>query len=89
MAGLGFLMNERYETIFLAFSVALATYSVFAGMSHHKQKQALPLLALGVISIVLSRCVEHYEAPLAIVGALGITFAHLYNMHLHQKAHQH
>lgn len=87
--GLGFLMNERLETVFLVFSVLLATYSLVSGWRHHGQKRAFPVLMVGVLCIVASRLWEAYEPALAITGALGIVVAHLYNMRLHQRYHQH
>lgn len=87
--GLGFLMSERLETVFLVFSVVLATYSVVSGSRHHGQKQAFPVLAFGILCIGLSRVWEAYEPALAIVGALSIVAAHVYNMKLHQRYHQH
>lgn len=89
LLGLGFLMNERLETAFLVFSVILATYSVASGARHHGQKQAFPVLALGILCIGMSRVWEAYEPALAIVGALSIVAAHVYNMKLHQRYHQH
>lgn len=87
--GLGFLMNEQVETVFLAFSVVLASWSILAGMRHHGQTQALPILILASLAILLSRFTEAYEPLLAITGALGIVSAHLYNQFLHKRHHQH
>lgn len=87
--GLGFLMNEQLETAFLVFSVILASYSVLSGVKHHGQKQVLPVLAFGVLCIVTSRLWEAYEPALAISGALGIVWAHLLNLQLHKRVHQH
>lgn len=87
--GLGFLMNEQVETVFLGFSVLLASWSIVAGIRHHGQRQALPVLILASLAILLSRFTETYEPLLAIAGALGIVAAHLYNLHLHKRHHQH
>lgn len=87
--GLGFLMNEQVETVFLALSVVLASWSIVAGIRHHGQRQALPILVLASLAILFSRFSEAYEPLLAIAGALGIVTAHLYNLHLHKRHHQH
>jgi hypothetical protein len=87
--GLGFLMNEQVETVFLGFSVILASWSILAGMKHHGQMQALPVLILASLAILLSRFTESYEPLLAITGALGIVSAHMYNLFLHKRHHQH
>ncbi len=82
-------MNEQVETVFLGFSVVLASWSIVAGMRHHGQTQALPILILASLAILLSRFTEAYEPLLAIAGALGIVSAHLYNQFLHKRHHQH
>ena len=87
--GLGFLMNEQVETVFLAFSVLLASWSIVAGIRHHGQTQVLPLLFLAALAILFSRFSEAYEPLLAITGALGIVAAHVYNLYLHKRHHQH
>lgn len=87
--GLGFLMNEQVETVFLGFSVLLASWSILTGIRHHGQTQVLPVLILATLAIFFSRFIEAYEPLLAITGALGIVTAHLYNAYLHKRHHQH
>lgn len=91
LMGLGFLMNEQLESLFLACSILLASITVISGWRHHRQTQALPLLVLAAGLIILSRipAFEAHEAPLAIFGALGIMSSHLLNLWLHRQAHPH
>lgn len=89
LMGLGVLLDERLESIFLVCSVILASSTVIGGWRHHRQPQALPLLGLAVVLIVCSRLplLEAFEIPLAVSGALGIMSSHLYNLYLHRKSH--
>lgn len=87
--GLGFILDERLETAFLAFSIVLASATILGGWRHHRQPQALPLLPVAVGLIVSSRLPQFaaWEIPLAVGGALSIMSAHLYNLRLHRRAH--
>lgn len=89
LIGLGFLLDERLESIFLACSILLASATVISGWRHHRQPQALPLLGAAVVLIIASRLpgLAFAEVPLAVSGALGIMSAHLYNLRLHRRMH--
>lgn len=91
LLGLGVLLDERLETMFLGFSILLAGTSVISGWRHHRQPQALPLLGLATALIVLSRvpAFEAAEMPLAVCGALSVMSAHLLNLWLHKRFHAH
>jgi len=88
--GLGFLLNEQAETVFLVFSAALASLSLLQGHRHHGQIGAFPVLALGLGLIVASRLpgLSQFEMILAVSGALGIAISHGLNMYLHRLFHQ-
>lgn len=89
--GLGFLLNEQAETLFLLFSACLASFSLWQGHRHHGQGAAFPVLALSLVFLVASRWpgLEQMEMLLAVTGALGIASAHGINMYLHRQFHQH
>lgn len=89
--GLGFLLDERLETIFLAGAIVLAGATVISGWRHHRQPQALPVMAVAAVIIVISRvpAFEAFEMPLAVSGALGIMASHLLNLWLHKRYHLH
>lgn len=91
LMGLGVLLDERLETVFLGFSILLAGSSVISGWKHHGRPQALPLLAIAVALIVSSRipAFEAQEMPLAVAGALSIMSSHLLNLWLHKRYHHH
>lgn len=89
LLGLGMLLDENLESLFLGFSILLASATIVSGWRHHRQPHALPLLFLAVGLIVSSRvpAFEALEMPLAVSGALSIMSAHLFNLRLHRKAH--
>ena len=91
LLGMGFLLDEKLETVFLGFSILLAGSTVISGWRHHRQPQALPVLGLAAMLIVFSRvpAFEHLEVPMAVSGALGIMSSHLYNLRLHRRFHKH
>lgn len=88
--GLGFLLNEQAETLFLIFSACLASISLVQGHRHHKNPGAFPVLAFSLSLIVASRLpgLIHLEMILAVTGALGIATAHGLNMYLHRQFHR-
>lgn len=87
--GMGFLLNEQLETVFLAFSIVMASLSLIQSWKHHRQPQAFPALILASLLILASRVPawEPYEMQLAVSGALGIMSSHLLNMWLHKRVH--
>lgn len=91
LMGLGFLLDERLETLFLAGAIVLASATVISGWRHHRQPQALPVMALAAVIVMMSRfpALETYEMPLAVIGALGIMSSHLLNLWLHKRYHLH
>lgn len=82
--GLGFLLGERVETVFLICSVLLASWALFSGMRMHGNWRVFLPLTLGVFLIVASRVFESAEMPLAVAGALGIALSHFLN-HVYQQ----
>lgn len=82
--GLGFLMNEQLENLFLIFSVSLATWALLSGLRVHGNRQVLWPLSLGIVLIFSSRIFNGLELPLAVAGAIGISTSHILN-HLYQQ----
>lgn len=82
--GLGFLMGERVETVFLISSVCLASWALFSGLRMHGNWRIFLPLTVGVFLIVASRVFYAAEMPLAVAGALGIALSHFLN-HIYQQ----
>lgn len=89
LVGLGFLMNELLETIFLGFSLTLAAWSFFSGYAHHRRSAVFAFWGVAATLIALSRMpwFETYEMILAVCGALSLVSGHLLNQYLHRQAH--
>ena len=87
--GLGFLMNEQLETIFLALTVILAAGTLLSGFKKHAKWIPWITWTLGTTFIVSSRLIESQEQILAISGALSIAFTHFLNQYFLPKSHTH
>lgn len=87
--GLGFLMNEQVETLFLAATIILAGWTLSTGRKKHRQWTPVFPWLLGFVLIVGSRSFEHLEQVLAVSGALSIALAHFMNQWLLNKKQPH
>ncbi|MGE3724079.1 MAG: MerC domain-containing protein [Candidatus Sericytochromatia bacterium] len=89
LVGLGFLMNELLETLFLGFSLTLAAWSFFSGYAHHRRSAVFGFWGVAASLIALSRMpwLESHEMILAVSGALSLVLGHLLNQYLHRQAH--
>lgn len=87
MVGLSFFLNENLETLFLGGTVVLATFALVMGYRHHRNAWVFPFLAAGIVLIVASRIppLEHFEMPLAVMGALLITSSHVINLRVRKR----
>lgn len=88
LLGLGVLLNEELESVFLLLSLVMAFWSLSAGMRHHGQKWLWGLWLLSGSLIAGSRLWENFEMPLAVAGALGIVACHSLNLFF-DRHHQH
>jgi hypothetical protein len=87
--GLGFLMNELVETIFLAITLTLAAWAFFSGYAHHHRAGVFGFWALAAGLIASSRMpwLETHEMILAVLGALALVSGHFLNQYFHRQAH--
>lgn len=87
MTGFGFLLNETYETVFIYFSIALASLTLTTGYHYHHDKRIFVALLSGIGMIILSRHVTGILEPIiAVPGALMIASSHLFSQHLIRHA---
>lgn len=89
LIGLGFLMNELLETLFLAFSLTLAAWSFFSAFAHHRRPIVFSFWGVAASLIALSRMpwLESFEMILAVSGAMSLVAGHMLNQYLHRQAH--
>jgi hypothetical protein len=82
--GLGFLVHEKFEKIFLTFSVLVAVGSLVLGYRHHRRWSGLLILASGLLIIALGRnlVAEAYEPFFVVAGAIFLAGAHWVNRYL-------
>lgn len=88
LLGLGFLLNETLETVFLTISLTLAAWAFFSGYTHHHRLSIFGFWALATLLIGFSRIplLKPWEIPLAVSGALALMSGHLLNQfHLRQS----
>jgi hypothetical protein len=85
LIGLGFIFDEKFETIIILVSLGLAFLSLVWGFyKSHRKFEALYLLLLGACFIYLSR-LESITLPeplLMALGGLSIAASHFINMKL-------
>lgn len=84
LAGLGFLVQEATEGLFLAASVALAAASLCWGFRLHGRWRVLLFLVGALGFIVVGRWMANgaSERTLVVIGAGMLTAGHLLNRHL-------
>lgn len=86
LLGLGFLLSETSEIVFISVSVVVAMLSFIpAYFREHRKLHSIFLFFGGFGFILLARFVEEgiwYRIPVLIVGAVLITAAHLINRRL-------
>ncbi|PIQ26671.1 hypothetical protein COW36_01075 [bacterium (Candidatus Blackallbacteria) CG17_big_fil_post_rev_8_21_14_2_50_48_46] len=89
LMGLGFLMDETLETVFLAVTLSMAGWAFFSGFNHHRKGSVFVFWGLAALLIGASRVqfLESYEMLLAVSGALALMSGHLLNQHLHRQYH--
>ena len=82
--GLGFLIHDQFEKIFLTVSVALALASLSWGYRLHRRWSGFLILASGLSLIVIGRnlVTDEYEVLLVVVGAVFLAGAHILNRYL-------
>lgn len=90
MLGLGFLLDESTERIFIAISLFIAALTLLPGfLFHHRRIKTLFLFGAGFGLIVFSHAFFeedfYLKASTLIISALLITSAHLINRRLCKK----
>ena len=90
LIGLGFIFDEKFETIIILVSLGLAFLSLVWGFyKEHRKFEPLYLLLLGACLIYLSR-LENIVLPeplLMALGGLSIAASHFINMKLCKHCH--
>ena len=89
LVGLGFLLNETLETVFLVISLTMAVWAFLSGYAHHRRPGVFMFWGLAALLIGASRLpqLEHQEVLLAVSGALALMSGHLLNQYLHRQHH--
>ncbi len=92
LVGLGFLFEERFETIFIMVTVGLAFLSIAWGfMKKHRSFEPFYLLLLGASLLYLAHHLEHTHHPISdylphpilmAAGGLSIATSHFFNLKL-------
>jgi hypothetical protein len=84
LLGLGFLLGDGIETIFVAASAVLAVSSFTWGVRHHRCYHIFVFLlsALALISAGRYWVEDRYETPLVICGTLILVAGHFLNRRL-------
>ena len=57
---LSMIVNEMFEWIFLAFSLLIGLFNLCFGYKKHKSYKALIVLTIGLILIVIGRCMHYH-----------------------------
>ena len=90
LVGLGFIFDEKFETIIILVSLGLAFLSLVWGFyKEHRKFEPLYLLLLGACFIYLSRLetIALPEPLLMFCGGLSIAASHFINMKLCNHCH--
>jgi hypothetical protein len=93
LLGLGFLVHDTFEKIFLTLSVALALASLCWGYRLHRRWSGFLILASGLSLIAIGRnfVPNEYEVLFVVAGAVCLAGAHLLNrylcLHCHDCSH--
>jgi hypothetical protein len=84
LLGLGFLLGDGVEKIFVATSVTLAVSSFSWGFRYHRRFHIFIFLvsALALISVGRYWVDERYETPVVISGTLFLAAGHFLNRRL-------
>ncbi|HEY3169267.1 MAG TPA: MerC domain-containing protein [Candidatus Binatia bacterium] len=84
LLGLGFLLGDGIEKVFLASSTVLAVSSFSWGFRYHRRFYVFVFLASAAALIIAGRlCVdERYELPFVVSGSLILTAGHFLNRRL-------
>jgi MerC mercury resistance protein len=89
LLGLGFLVHDTFEKIFLTFSVALAFGSLCWGYRLHRRWSGFLILASGLSLIVIGRnfVTDKYEVLFVVAGVVFLAGAHILNRYLCLRCH--
>jgi MerC mercury resistance protein len=84
LLGLGFLVGDEVEKVFLGSSIVLAVSSFSWGFRHHRRFYIFVFLISGLGLIFFGRfgLKENFELPFVLSGALLIARGHLINRRL-------
>jgi hypothetical protein len=89
LLGLGFLVDDAFETLLLTFSVALAFGSLCWGYRLHRRWSGFLILTSGLSLILVGRNFvnSEFEIPFVVAGALFLAAAHMLNRYLCVRCH--
>ena len=84
LVGLGFLLNDHVETIFLVIAIVVGIGSFAQGFRAHRRMYVLLFLAGAMTLIFIGRqsVDQEFELPLVVSGSLVLATGHFVNRRL-------